>query len=138
MLQNQSAKAMTFVLQMLSASSSRVRAAVILPCKQVLYELDESAQVHQGHDHRQSQGQRSDDAAVLPDGGPVVFAFRAAGLILVHNHPSGDATASASDRAVVARLSRIAADLDMHLIDALIVAGGECVSFLNSWKTHAD
>jgi DNA repair protein RadC len=57
----------------------------------------------------------------------------ACGLLLVHNHPSGDAESSQSDKSAISRLSRVAADLDMHLIDALIVAGGECRSMLNGW-----
>jgi len=55
----------------------------------------------------------------------------ACGLIVVHNHPSGDPTPSASDRTVMARLGRLAADLDMYLIDALVIAGSQCVSILN-------
>jgi DNA repair protein RadC len=62
----------------------------------------------------------------------------ACGLMVVHNHPSGDATPSACDRAAMVRLGRIAADLDMYLIDALVIAGGECVSILNSWKKQTD
>lgn len=57
----------------------------------------------------------------------------ACGMLLVHNHPSGDAASSPSDRDAIGRLSRVAAELDMHLIDALIVAGGECRSMLNGW-----
>jgi DNA repair protein RadC len=54
----------------------------------------------------------------------------ASGFLLVHNHPSGDACASASDKQALGRLGKVAADLDMTLIDALIVAGGECRSVL--------
>jgi hypothetical protein len=31
----------------------------------------------------------------------------------------------------MARLGRLAADLDMYLIDALVIAGSQCVSILN-------
>jgi DNA repair protein RadC len=59
----------------------------------------------------------------------------ACGLLVVHNHPSGDPTPSTSDRAMIVRLARVAADLDMYLIDALVIAGGECVSILNPGTT---
>ncbi|MEO8177027.1 MAG: JAB domain-containing protein [Sphingomicrobium sp.] len=49
----------------------------------------------------------------------------AAGILLVHNHPSGDPTPSISDIQATARLRRISADLDIHLIDHLVVAGGQ-------------
>lgn len=49
----------------------------------------------------------------------------AEGFLLVHNHPSGDATPSAADLACTARLRRLSAELDMPLLDHLIVAGGE-------------
>lgn len=49
----------------------------------------------------------------------------AAGLLLVHNHPSGDPTPSVSDIQATARLRRVVADLDIALIDHLVIAGGE-------------
>jgi DNA repair protein RadC len=58
----------------------------------------------------------------------------AAGVLIVHNHPSGDARPSRADERATARLSRIAADLDMHVVDALIVAGGEVRSMLGRFK----
>ncbi len=45
----------------------------------------------------------------------------AAGLILAHNHPSGDPTPSQDDRDLVARLHRAGELLGVDLIDALIV-----------------
>lgn len=62
----------------------------------------------------------------------------ACGFLLVHNHPSGDPTPSRTDQRVIGRLSRLAAELDMHVIDALVIAGGECVSILNNWTAEAD
>jgi DNA repair protein RadC len=58
------------------------------------------------------------------------LAVGAAGILLVHNHPSGDPTPSDADRRMVARLSLIASDLDMHLLDAWIVAGDSLCSIL--------
>ena len=45
----------------------------------------------------------------------------AAGLILVHNHPSGDPAPSQDDRDLVARLQQAGELLGVDLIDALIV-----------------
>jgi DNA repair protein RadC len=45
----------------------------------------------------------------------------AAGLLLVHNHPSADPTPSPDDRALVARLHAAGELLGVELIDALIV-----------------
>ena len=45
----------------------------------------------------------------------------AAGLLLVHNHPSGDPTPSPDDRALVARLRQAGDLLGVELMDALIV-----------------
>jgi DNA repair protein RadC len=61
----------------------------------------------------------------------------ACGLLVVHNHPSGDPTPSELDRAAMIRLGRIAADLDMYLIDALVIAGRQCVSILNTSSQRA-
>jgi DNA repair protein RadC len=52
----------------------------------------------------------------------------AAGIILVHNHPSGDPTPSQTDRQTTMRVSAIVRDLDMHLLDHLVVAGGKLMS----------
>lgn len=62
----------------------------------------------------------------------------ACGLLVVHNHPSGDPTPSAPDREAMVRLGRIAADLDMTLIDALVIAGDQCVSILNNRHGQAE
>lgn len=45
----------------------------------------------------------------------------AAGLIVAHNHPSGDPTPSHDDRDLVARLRQAGELLGVDLIDALIV-----------------
>jgi DNA repair protein RadC len=61
----------------------------------------------------------------------------AAGFLLVHNHPSGDPTPSCSDIQATARLRRIAADLDIHLIDHLVIAGGE-VKTTNDFQVNRE
>lgn len=57
----------------------------------------------------------------------------APGFILVHNHPSGDPTPSRSDHRATALVSRVAADLNMTLIDHLVVAGNEVRSMIRPW-----
>ena len=56
-----------------------------------------------------------------------------AGLILAHNHPSGDPTPSPDDRALVSRLLQAGELLGVELLDALIVVdpseGGSYYSF---------
>jgi DNA repair protein RadC len=46
-----------------------------------------------------------------------------AAIIMVHNHPSGDATPSHKDVAVTRRLTSIAKELDLRLLDHIIIAG---------------
>jgi len=53
----------------------------------------------------------------------------ASGIILVHNHPSGCEAISASDIQTTAQIERAAAALDIELIDHLVVAGDDVVSF---------
>ena len=53
----------------------------------------------------------------------------AAGLILAHNHPSGDATPSAEDIATTRKISEIGEMMGIRIMDHLIVAGGGSVSF---------
>jgi DNA repair protein RadC len=51
--------------------------------------------------------------------------LKAAGFILVHNHPSGDPTPSHSDIRMTARLYHASRDLEMPLLAHLIIAGDE-------------
>lgn len=53
----------------------------------------------------------------------------AAGIIAVHNHPSGDPTPSAEDRAVTRQLVAAGQLLDIPVYDHLILAGDRFVSF---------
>lgn len=52
-----------------------------------------------------------------------------AGIILAHNHPSGDPTPSESDRRATRRLATAAEALDCTIVDHLVFAGGQCSSF---------
>ena len=57
------------------------------------------------------------------------IAEAAAGIILVHNHPSGDPTPSAEDQAVTKQLVAAGELLDVPVYDHVIVAGDQFVSF---------
>lgn len=60
------------------------------------------------------------------------IAEAAAGVILVHNHPSGDPTPSAEDRAVTRQLVAAGQLLDLPVYDHVIVAGDRFTSFATS------
>src|SRR5918911_768911 len=57
------------------------------------------------------------------------IAERAAAIILVHNHPSGDPTPSADDRLVTEQLVAAGRLLDIPVHDHVIVGRGRFVSF---------
>lgn len=50
------------------------------------------------------------------------FELGATGLILVHNHPSGDPTPSASDRDLTDRLAAAGQHVDIRVHDHIVVA----------------
>lgn len=51
-----------------------------------------------------------------------------AGVILAHNHPSGDPTPSATDRQVTRRLALAGEAIDLTVLDHLVIAGRKCSS----------
>ena len=51
-----------------------------------------------------------------------------AGIVLAHNHPSGDATPSAADRRVTERLATVGEAMDLAILDQLVIAGSDCRS----------
>lgn len=51
-----------------------------------------------------------------------------AGIVLAHNHPSGDARPSDSDCGATRRLAVAAEALDCAVLDHLVFAGTECTS----------
>jgi DNA repair protein RadC len=57
------------------------------------------------------------------------IAERAAALILVHNHPSGDPTPSADDRLVTEQLAAAGRVLDIPVHDHVIIGRGRYMSF---------
>ena len=56
-------------------------------------------------------------------------AHGTAGIVLAHNHPSGDARPSDSDCRSTRRLANAAEALDCAVLDHLVFAGRECTSF---------
>ncbi len=57
------------------------------------------------------------------------IAEAAAGIIVVHNHPSGDPTPSAEDRTVTRQLAEAGRLLDLPLYDHVVIAGDRYTSF---------
>jgi DNA repair protein RadC len=57
---------------------------------------------------------------------------RAAAVVLVHNHPSGDPTPSAEDRAVTDQLVAAGRLLDIPVHDHVIIGRGRHVSFVEA------
>ncbi len=55
--------------------------------------------------------------------------LNAAAVIFAHNHPSGVAEPSAADRLLTAALKTALAQIDVAVLDHLIVAGNQCLSF---------
>ena len=51
------------------------------------------------------------------------------GVVLAHNHPSGDARPSEADRRATRRLALAAEAIDLAVVDHLVFAGSSCSSF---------
>jgi DNA repair protein RadC len=70
------------------------------------------------------------DGADLPMREIVADAARhgSKGLILAHNHPSGDPSPSETDRRITRRLALVAEAMDVTVLDHLVLAGTECRS----------
>jgi DNA repair protein RadC len=54
---------------------------------------------------------------------------RSTGIVLAHNHPSGDPRPSDSDRRATRRLATAAEALECTVLDHLVFAGAQCTSF---------
>lgn len=71
-----------------------------------------------------------DAAAVYPrEVVKQALANSAAAMIFAHNHPSGVAEPSRADEAITRRLIDALALVDIRVLDHMVVAGSECVSF---------
>lgn len=66
----------------------------------------------------------------LPVRGIIEDALRlgSAGVLLAHNHPSGDASPSAADCRATRALATAGEALDLAVVDHLVFGGGECRS----------
>lgn len=76
-------------------------------------------------------GNGSHDAVELPIRAIIADALRlgTAGLVIAHNHPSGDPTPSEADLAATRRLAATAESVGIRLHDHIIVgADGDCRS----------
>ena len=75
--------------------------------------------------------QRAKDEVELPIGAILATALRlgAQGIILAHNHPSGDPRPSSSDEASTRALASAAASVGIMLHEHLIFAGSKIGSF---------
>ncbi len=51
-----------------------------------------------------------------------------AGVILAHNHPSGDPTPSAADQRITRRLALAGEAIDLAVLDHLVISGAQCSS----------
>jgi DNA repair protein RadC len=59
----------------------------------------------------------------------LALARNAAALVLAHPHPSGAAEPSKADELITRRLREALALVDIRVLDHIIVAGGEAISF---------
>jgi len=59
----------------------------------------------------------------------LALARNAAALVLAHPHPSGAATPSQADELITRRLREALALVDIRVLDHIIVAGGDAISF---------
>ena len=70
------------------------------------------------------------DGAELPIRVIVADAARhgSKGLILAHNHPSGDCAPSTADKRITRRLAMVGEAMDLAVLDHLVMTGTECRS----------
>jgi len=89
--------------------------------------------------HVVSRGTRSSTPISIPDVFvPACLTPGTTGLIVVHNHPSGDPTPSPDDARLTIRLCAAADALDLPLIDHLIVSdAGRYFSFQEAGHLRA-
>lgn len=80
--------------------------------------------------HAVSRGTRSATSVSLPDVFvPACLTPGTTGIVVLHNHPSGDPSPSPDDVELTRRLDAAATILDLALLDHLIVGDGRYFSF---------
>ncbi|WP_428563925.1 MAG: RadC family protein [Solidesulfovibrio sp. DCME] len=71
-----------------------------------------------------------DQAAIYPrEILGAALRHKACGIILVHNHPSGDPRPSPEDKAITRRIASAAREMDLRVLDHVIVTAGGYFSF---------
>jgi DNA repair protein RadC len=85
---------------------------------------DQSRCVHLSHHSGDRDGADFPLKAIIAD----ALTHRSAGIVLAHNHPSGDPRPSNSDFRVTRRLALAAEAIDCALLDHLVFGGGDCSS----------
>ncbi|MBA16002.1 MAG: hypothetical protein CMN73_06570 [Sphingomonas sp.] len=79
---------------------------------------------------RHTLGESRDSCAIpVRDVAADALAFGARAVVMAHNHPSGDPTPSRADREATNGLARALGPLDIRLVDHLVLARGDAVSF---------
>lgn len=86
---------------------------------------DQTRCIHVSHHPGGAAGVEFPIKAIIAD----AVAHGSAGMVLAHNHPSGDACPSDSDRRATRRLAAAAEALDCTVLDHLIFAGSQFTSF---------
>ena len=88
--------------------------------------LDEKARcIHLSRHEGDESGARFPLREIIAD----AAMLGSAGIVLAHNHPSGDPRPSASDCQLTRRLATAAEALDCAVVDHLVFGDGECASF---------
>ena len=64
----------------------------------------------------------------------LALKYNASGIILVHNHPSGDPSPSVSDNELTEELKKISETMDLRLLDHIIVSKKSYYSFSKQGK----
>jgi DNA repair protein RadC len=85
---------------------------------------DQARCLHVTHHEGDESGAAFPLRAIIAD----AAVHGSAGLVLAHNHPSGDARPSAADCRATRRLASAAEALDCAIIDHLVFAGAKCTS----------
>jgi DNA repair protein RadC len=86
---------------------------------------DQSHCLHVSRHHGDETGAAFPIRTIIAD----AAELGSAGIVLAHNHPSGDARPSESDYRCTRRLAAAAEALDCTILDHLVFAGADCTSF---------
>jgi len=62
----------------------------------------------------------------------LVIESQSAAVVLIHNHPSQNAQFSSADEQITLRLKNVLGLIDVRVVDHLLVAGGDVMSFAES------